>query len=121
MALSKFLLKLSIASLGILFIAAQVVPRFVLRNNEKLAGQEPKAVEYAQEVLWLIGHSRCSQLAALTCTGVRIVQLKPIKAISRSDKLLQDCPYPYEGKAIVYGMFGIPSQEIEFDCNLLEI
>ncbi|OKH28497.1 hypothetical protein [Chroogloeocystis siderophila] len=64
MALSKFLLKLSIAGLG---------------NNEKLAGQEPKAIEYAEQVLWLIGHSRCSQLAALTCTGVRIVQLKPIK------------------------------------------
>lgn len=123
MTLFKFSIKFFIIGLGILFIVARIVPRFFIQNNiEKLTDGEPQAVEYAKEVLRLIGHGQCSQLAALTCTGVQIVELKPIKTtFGSSNKSSQDCSYPYEGKVVVYGLFGIPSQEIIFSCDPLEV
>ncbi|MBW4648864.1 MAG: hypothetical protein KME06_09195 [Kastovskya adunca ATA6-11-RM4] len=116
----KFSIKFFIIGLVIFSILARIVPRFFIQNDiEKLAGGESQAVEYAEQVLWMIGHGLCSQLAALTCTGVKIVELKPIKTtFSNSKKLPVACRYPYEGKAEVYGLFGIPSHQIIIDCDL---
>lgn len=123
MTLFKSSIKFFITGLGILFVFAQIVPRLLIQNDvEKLAGGDSQAVEYAEGVLQVIGHGQCSQLAALTCTGVKIVELKPIKAnFGSSNKSPQDCSYPYEGKVVVYGLFGIPLQEIIFSCDLLEV
>lgn len=123
MTLFKFSIKFFIVGLVIFSILARIVPRFFIQNDiEKLAGGEPQAVDYAEKVLWIIGHGQCSQLAALTCTGVKIVKLKPIKTtFGNSNKSPQACSYLYEGKAVVYGLFGILSQEITFSCDLLEV
>lgn len=123
MTLFKFSIKFLLIGLVAVSILARIVPRLFIQNDiEKLAGGEPQAIEYAKGVLQVIGHGQCSQLAALTCTGVKIVELKPIKAnFGSTNKSLQDCSYPYEGKVVVYGLFGIPSQEIIFSCDLLEV
>lgn len=120
MTLFKFSIKFFIIGLVILFIIARIVPRFFIQNDiQKLTGGEAQAVVYAEEVLWMVGHGLCSQLAALTCTGVKIVELKPIKTtFGNSNKLPVACRYPYEGKAEVYGLFGIPSHQIIIDCDL---
>jgi hypothetical protein len=54
---------------------------------------------------------------------VKIVEFKRMKTIaSNNNKPPQGCRYPYEGKAVVYGLFGIPVQEIMFGgCDLLEV
>ena len=120
MTLFKFSIKFFIIGLGILFIVARIVPRLLIQNDiEKLVGEEAQAVEYAEEALWTIGHGLCSQLAALTCTGVKIMELKSINTtFGDSNKLPVACRYPYEGKAEVYGLFGIPSHQIIIDCDL---
>lgn len=77
MAKLKFVFVFFTTALGILFLAAWVIPRSLLSNDdniERLAKGDPQAVEYAREVRWLIGHAQCSQLAALRCTGVKIVE-----------------------------------------------
>lgn len=120
MALRKSLLILSI--IAIVFNAAYIAPRFFLRNDmEKLAKGDQHAAEYAEEVRWLIVHLHCSQLAALTCTDVKITELQPMQVISSNDKLIPTCPYPYAGKVVIYGLFGIPLKEIPFNCNLSEV
>ena len=82
MTLFKFSINFFIIGLGILFIAARIAPRFFIQNNiEKLTGGEAQAVDYAEEVHRIIGHGHCSQLAALTCTGVKIVEFKRIEPI----------------------------------------
>ena len=61
MTLFKFSIKFFIIGLGILFIVARIVPRFLIQNDiEKLASGEAQAVDYAEEVLWIIGHGWCS-------------------------------------------------------------
>jgi hypothetical protein len=109
----------SVTSLCILFIAARIVPSWLIQNNlEKIVGEDSRAVEYAEELLWMVGHGTCSQLAALTCTGVKITEFKPIvDTSSYRDNSSQTCPYPYEGRIVVYGLFGIPSREVKFGCD----
>lgn len=121
MTLFKFSIKFFITAIPILFIFARIVPRFLIQNNiEKLAGGEAQAVDYAEEVLRIIGHGHCSQLAALTCTGVKIMEFKRLKITPSNNKQSIACRYPYKGKAVVYGLFGIPLQEIKFGCDLVE-
>lgn len=122
MTLFKFFVRFFIIGLGIFFIVARIAPRLFIQNDiEKLAGGETQAVYYAKEVLLMIGHGQCSQLAALTCTGVKIVELQPIQTtLGNSNKPPVTCRYPYQGKAVVYGLFGIPSPQIKFGCDLVE-
>lgn len=51
----KFALTFFATALGVLFLAAYGIPRFLIKNDnsiEKLAQGDPKAVEYAREVRW---------------------------------------------------------------------
>lgn len=107
------------ATVGILIIAGYAVPRLVIHNDlERLTNTDPKAISYAEDALGSMRHGLCSQLTALICTGVKIVQIRPIRVTPSDAKTFyQTCRYPYEGKAQAYGIFGIPSQEITIDCD----
>ena len=123
MRLFKLSIELLVASLGIFFLTAQVVPRLLIQNNiENLAAEDSQAADYAKQVHRLIEHTKCSQLSALTCTGVKIVELEPMKNISNTNnEPPQSCPYPYQGNAIIYGLFGVASYTIEFSCDFVEV
>lgn len=103
-------------------LTAQIVPRLLIRSDiERLTAENEEAADYAKEVQELIGSIRCSQLSALTCTGVKIVELEPMETISNNNEPPQSCPYPYKGNAVIYGLFGIPSYTIEFGCDSIEV
>lgn len=118
MILAKLLLGF-VTVAPVILIAAYGVPPFFIQNDlEKLTNGDPKAIQYAEDALWGIRHGRCSQLSALICTGVKIIQVRPIKVTPSATKTFyQTCRYPYEGKAQVYGLFGIPSEAVTIDCD----
>ena len=117
MRLFKFLA----IALGVIFLA-EVAPRLLIRSDlERFVDIEGPAVQYAGMAQSLLHREECtSGLTRLTCTGVRITEVRVVNPGSGEAGLSvpPGCLFPYEGTGQVHSLFGIPTSTVNIDCNL---
>lgn len=115
------LVKLLVLALGVIFLA-EAAPRLLIHSDlERFVDVEGPAVQYAGMAQSLLHREVCTRgLAALTCTGLRITEVKLANPGSGEPGLSvpQGCLFPYEGTAQIYSLFGSPLRTINIDCNL---
>lgn len=115
------LVKLLGLAIGVIFLA-EGAPRLLIRSDlERFVEVEGPAVQYAGMAQALLHRETCtSGLAALTCTGVRITEVRLVNPRSGEAgvSVPQGCLFPYEGTAQIHSLLGIPTRSVNIDCNL---
>jgi hypothetical protein len=107
-------------ALGVVLLA-EVAPRLLVNSDlERFVTIEGPAVQYAGMAQSLLHRQECAgSLAILTCTGVRIVEVRLVNpGVGAGISVPSGCLFPYEGTAQVYSLFGIPTNTVKIDCNL---
>lgn len=114
------LFKFFAIALGVVFLA-EVAPRLLVNSDlERFVAIEGPAVQYAGMAQSLLHRQECVDgLAALTCTGVRVAEVRLVKpGVGAGISVPPGCLFSYEGTVQVYGLFGIPVNTVNIDCNL---
>lgn len=114
------LFKFLAIALGVVFLA-EVVPRLLVHSDlERFVTIEGPAIQYAGMAQSLLHGQECvGGLAALTCTGVRVAEVRLLPGVGEAGvSVPPGCLFPYEGTAQVYSLFGAPVNTVNIDCNL---
>ncbi len=112
--------KFFVIALGVVLLA-EIAPRLLVNSDlERFVNIEGPAVQYAGMAQLLLHRQECAGgLATLTCTGVRVVEVRLVNpGVGAGISVPPGCLFSYEGTAQVYSLFGIPTGTINIDCNL---